>query len=506
MKINPAKISASLLGLSLLVACGQSEDDLSQKDLSICSKTNPSQEAIPAGVQADLFRVYCDSGETTKPTAFRKVAIDELKSREEIVNKRLVASQGVGLDQTVYIYTTNAGSKIQPESLTYQGDDLTREEYKAVQPLISEIMTAYGNPKSKIGQLRALRDWIARIAIHPHAPFHSVAKKTVHVLPEGWDWQKFISIVYKGDRIQRDSKFWSSYNLNGYAMLNKLVNFDGTEANPMLEKLAGPAEFRIKNIEEDTLDASIYHTVLCTYQGQMMLYLAAAHGIYGTLVSTTGHDTFAFYVPELAQWVYMDPSYNEDFISSTTGRLASPADLYVASAMGTMYEDYITTKISGPIWDPEVYIDPKDHPRATYMGDGHPNGMTAMGSNLWQKFPVPLKTNLLQFDAPIFYNNPIDPSTVGLSKRKRVQEMGVLFPTLGVSVANSTQLSSDSIQLSLASNWPNHHHFEIQEGDGSWLLLNDNPILKVGYGAINIRSVNNAGVPSTVARFEARRI
>jgi hypothetical protein len=139
------------------------------------------------------------------------------------------------------------------------------------------------------------------------------------------------------------------------------------------------------------------------------------------------------------------------------------------------------------------------------MGDNHPNGMTVMGSNLIQEYASIFRTKLVQYDAPIFYNNPRDPATVGASRRLRTPDPDVIFPRLGVSVKETIQIDATSVRLVLESNLPYHDHFEVQEADGSWRTLTEDPVLDLDHGMTNVRSVDALEFASTVAEFQLRQ-
>lgn len=438
-------------------------------------------------------------------------------SKRDAVESRSLKEQAVSITGgcKIFVSGSNLGSSIQSPDLSYIGDDLQRPEFSNIRPLANEIFSVYGNPETNLGKLRVLRDWIARMAIHPHPPFHADADKNTHVLPDGWDWSMFDAISEGGERWWRDSAFWSGYRLNGYNMLNRLFNLDGTEPHPMLKKI-GPAEYRIKKLTEDVNDPEVYRTVLCSYQAEMLIALAASIGIHGILVSTAGHDTAAFYLPEFSKWVYMDPTYNEDYIWATTenevppperpvGSPVSPAELYWASEIGVMREVFFAAKIEGPSWEPTVYVDSVDDIRATYLGDGSSYGWIVMGSNLIQEYADPFRTNQIMYDAPHFYKYPDDPATVALSNRRRVSDMEIVFPTLGVSISGTTPLDALSVSVSLASNWPYHDHFEISDEDGTWRPLIGDLVLTVSAGeAAQVDSVDKNGRSSTIASMSAK--
>lgn len=516
---NGSNGAALLLATMALSACGSTNPELGTSPaasknavVAICHSTPPA-DRYDTGTWHDLYKLSCGPGTASEPSASRVVQPDEggtpqASSAHSIVRTAVAQPTSTlrtsSLD-TLFIYGTDEGTPIpiNPD-LRYKGYDFAGPEFQTLKPLVVEILAQYDNPKTPLGKLRALRDWVSRIAIHPHSPFHADLDKNTEVLPVNATWRDLDALSNGGLRWSQDSQFWGEYKLNGYKMLNRLINFDGTEPNSMLDKV-GPGQYRIKKLTEDITDSEAYRTVLCTSQAYMLMALAGTIGIHGTLVSTTGHDVSAFYLPDQYTWTIIDPTYNEDYINKVTGRSVSPQEMYIASSLGTVNEQFFAAKIRGPAWAPNVYTDPNDHPAATYMGDGHPDGMTAMGSNLIQSYDLPFKTMLYQYDAPIFYNNPTNAATVGLSGRRRSPDLDGLFPKFGVSIKESRQTDANRVTIKLASNLPYHDHFEIQEGGGAWATLSEDPTLKVGYGAVKVRSVDTSGFASTVAQFELRR-
>ena len=471
----------------------------------------------PAGVKYYLYRNRFLAPNKTKPSK-KRIFTPDYGGRVKDIATAPRSMSDPSLPVTgacrISVSASNLGSRIQPADLSYIGDDFQRLEFSFVRPLVEEIFTVYDNPSTSLGKLRVLRDWIARMAIHPHPPLHPIADKNTHVLPIGWDWAMFDALREGGERWLRDSEFWAGFNLNGYKMLNRLFNLDGTEPYPMMAKI-GPAEYRIKKLIEDTGDPEVYRTALCTYQAEMLITLAASIGIHGVLVSTYGHDTCAFYLPEFAKWVYMDPTYNEDFVWASTGNelrppdqqagnVASPQELYMASATGMMRDVFLAVKLPGPSWETTVYADSADDSRATYLVDNNAYGWIVMGSNLVQEYADPFRTNLIMFDAPFFYEHPDDPAVIALSTRQRVSDMELVFPSLGVSIAGTTQIDQTSTLITLASNWPYHRHFEMPDAYGVWTTLTGDLVLTVPANkSVLIRSVDKAGFCTQIALMSA---
>lgn len=530
------RLSTVALGFAfILTLCGntcggtEAQPSLDTGDLTRLSTAALGTRNEAAGAAYYLFREQYLAPKKTKPAKHRiiepdkgghgagaAVSLSQSSKEQDNMAQSWLRETGLrGSDCDVYISRSILGYSIQAADLSYLGDDFRRPEFSNVRPLVDEIFGVYGNPTTNLGKLRVLRDWVARVAIHPHPPFHADIHKNTHVLPLGWDWAMFDGISEDGERWLRDSKFWASYRLNGYKMLNRLLNLDGTEAHPMMERI-GPAEYRIKKLTENVNDPEVYRTVLCTYQAEMLIALAASISIHGILVSTVAHDTSAFYLPELAKWVYMDPTFNEDYIwvssasailppEAPKGSVASPAELYTASAMGVMREVFLATKIQGPSWERSVYVDSADDSRATYLGDSSPYGWIVMGSNLIQEYASPFRTNMVMYDSPFFHDHPDDPITIAFSERRRVPDMHIVFPTLGVSIMGEAPLEKASVSIELASNWPYHDHFEISGGDGIWESLTGSLVLTVGEGkTFQVKSVDKSQGASTIGFISAK--
>ncbi len=200
------------------------------------------------------------------------------------------------------------------ERIRYQGVDLTDPRITALRPLVEEILTAYPVAGSALDTARILRDWLARTAVHPYPPFHlDGSSANLSVLPAGTRWSDVNALYH--ERLAGDSNYWTQLYLDGPQMLDRLLGTQGEvqdAANGMMERI-GPARYRIRDLED-------YRFVLCSYQSQMLIALWAAAGLQGMMVPTLGHDGSAVFIADLGKWVYMDPTYNEEYtmIGSST--------------------------------------------------------------------------------------------------------------------------------------------------------------------------------------------
>jgi hypothetical protein len=312
------------------------------------------------------------------------------------------------------------------DRLQYIPVDRTRPDIQALVPLAYEILNAYGSPTSDLARARAIRDWVARTAIHPYPPLHpDGSTANLAVLPAQVTWEQ-VNRLYSS-KFDSDSRYWGEVHFDGYAMLDRLLGTldrtTGLRANDGLMERVGPAQYRIRNVEE-------YRYVLCTYQDIIAISLWGALGIQGLLLSTYGHDPAAVFIPELGKWVYQDPTYNEEFTLVGNQEVLSPLELLAVSLAGRK-DMLIPHKMLGPTWSPDVYIDARVDERATYFGDGHPYGMNRMGTQLNNSTPattpgfrvhlsqIPLPDLELPFSDETKYQ-PAEPGTVFPVPRARV--------------------------------------------------------------------------------------
>jgi hypothetical protein len=254
----------------------------------------------------------------------------------------------------------------------------------ALQPLAQAILRDYGNPQTPLDEARAIRDWVARTAIHPYYVFHDAGTTAnATVLPPGVSWADVNHVNDPNEpagaaKSDADSRFWAALLPDGYAMLEALLGtldpLTGERADDGMMQHVQSAQYRIRDI-------TTYHYVLCTYQDYIAIALWGALGLHGMQLSTIGHDPAAVFIPELGKWVYMDPTYNEDFTVGVGGRPLSPVELMTLSRAGET-SMVRPVKRGGPWWSQDVYIDPSAHSRATYFGDNHPQGMVVMAAQL----------------------------------------------------------------------------------------------------------------------------
>ncbi len=257
---------------------------------------------------------------------------------------------------------------------SFVGEDLTNPLILALRPLLGDIFAAYGSPTTSLGRARAIRDWVARTAVHPYPPFHPNGSTTnLGVLPPGSTWAD-VNALPSSKFFNVDNPYWWGVGYNGYAMLDRLLGTldpaTGLRADDGMMVHVGGARYQIRDIQS-------YHYTLCTFQAIIASTLWGAAGLHGMLISTASHDPAAVFIPELGKWVYEDPTYNDEYTLDGTGDPLSPVDLLTISSAGEVTR-LRPTKFSGPSFDPQVY-----NPSHPYISDGHPNGFVIMGTQRW---------------------------------------------------------------------------------------------------------------------------
>ncbi len=363
----------------------------------------------------------------------------------------------------------------------FAGEDLNNPLILALRPLVADILAAYGNPATNLGRARAIRDWVARTAVHPHAPFHpNGSTSNLGVLPPGKTWAD-VNALPISKFFDVDNPYWTGVGYDGYAMLDRLLGTldpsTGLRADDGMMVHVEGVRYQIRDIES-------YHYTLCTFQAIMLNALWAAAELHGLLISTIGHDPAAVFIPELGRWVYEDPTFNEEYLVDGIGDPVSPIDLLTLSSAGEANR-LRATKLLGPNFDPQTYIQGD-----SYLNE-HPEGMVIMGSQLNSRV-VGIggwSTRLVQIDvprlatAPAPFNNPLSyvPVTAGDA-----------FPTLGV-VVQTLQVEDSVYVLQLSSTFPNHERFERRLNGGAWENVAALDVVPVGQCRAEYRSVDAVG-------------
>jgi hypothetical protein len=375
------------------------------------------------------------------------------------------------------------------ERQRFVGEDLANPSILALRPLINDILAAYGNPTSSLDRARALRDWLARTAIHPATDVHpDGSTSNLTVLPPGKTWAE-ASVIGMG-KLNPDREYWGGVGMDGYAMLDRLLGTldrsTGRRAEDGLMLQVAGARYRIRDLET-------YRYVQCSYQDIMLNALWASAGLHGMLTSTLGHDPAAVFIPELRRWVHEDPAFNEEYLLDGVGDPLSPADLLALSstvAAGRLR----ATKMLGPSFDPAVYV-----AASSYINAANPGGVAIMGSQLnarvvgvagqggWPRRDVQIDVPRLALESP--FNDPIAFARVTAAEA---------FPTLGAVVQGL--VAQDSVYVvRLASTFPNHQRFERRLGGGAWEPISDTDVLPVGQCRVEYRSVDAVGSISASA-------
>lgn len=381
----------------------------------------------------------------------------------------------------------------------FRGFDLASDRIAALKPLVHEILRDYRNPKSNLDRARAIRDWVARIAVHPFPPLHpDESTPNIEVLPRLATWAD-VNALYN-EKFDEDSRYWHAIHFQGDVMLDRLLGTldarTGTRANDgMMEHVRG-SHYRIRDIRQ-------YRYVLCSYQDAILTALWAAAGLHGMLISTNGHDPAAVFIPELGKWVYEDPTFNEGYHPiGIPNYAASPTELLEVSHRG-LIDKLRPTLTLGPRWSLEPYISPYVHVSASYFGMLG-RGMTVLGSKLNSDFKDEIK--------------PYDPQNVqivtpGLSAVDpfnnpnayiHVADPTVAFPLLGAHVA-VTDTTESAFVVALSTNVPNHERFERRVNGSRWTPVATADTIPFGSYKVEYSSLDNAGVRSMVSRIALKR-
>ncbi len=386
----------------------------------------------------------------------------------------------------------------------YLPGDVNDPRLDQIRPLVREILRDYGNPTSEWNQVRALRDWVARTAVHPYVPFHpdgSVAN--IAVLPTGLVWADFNASI--GARETQDAQFWLRRHYDGFAMLDTLLGTynsatSGRNDDGLLRHLDG-ARYQMRSLES-------FRSVYCSYQGVMLRTLLLSKGLHGIALMLTDHESNAVFLPSMAKWVYLDPTFNESFHLNGLGLPLSPLELFDLRLAG---EQFAATRRRGltPLWDDRRYIARLLDPRATYFGN-NPSGMPVLGVVLnsfdaWKKdqWGGYYDQRLAMLDTPEVDN------FWPFSRRDAYARLtrDEAFPHLGIQV-NVSRPTMDSVVVQLQSNQPQAVALQRKVNGGAWTGVggeDDISLLAVPLGTVvYYRSLDVRGNPSAVAELHLR--
>ncbi len=426
------------------------------------------------------------------PQLGRDVLMYELEAEGQ-VSTAIVEVSIVTFDDPVFASDLPIVGQLAPaqavNGLEYVPVDLDRPDIQALVPLALEILAAYGNPTSDLDRARAIREWVARTAIHPYPPFHPAGSTAnLAVLPPNATWAQVNQ--FDSAKVESDSRYWSEVHFNGYAMLDRLLGTldraTGLRADDGLMERVGSAHYRIRDIEE-------YRYVLCTYQDIIAISLWGAIGLQGLLLSTYGHDPAAVFIPDLGKWVYQDPTYNEEFVLRGEEQALSPLELLAVSLAGRK-DQLVQRKMLGPVWSPDVYIDARVHERATYFGDGHPHGMNRMGTQLNNSVPTTpgFRVHLSQIRLPDL-EAPFSDET-----KYKQAEPATVFPRLGARLTYALE-GATQVEFGLESTHGSLNLFERRINSGPWERVAspdvvDQSMLRPISSRVSYRSMSEDGV------------
>lgn len=343
------------------------------------------------------------------------------------------------------------------ERTAFNPEYLSPEQDELLDALIADILADYGNPQTEVGKLRALRDWVARTIIHPYSYFHLFKPyDNTANLPEGKNWKDFATYA-TNTKVYEDFRFlWGTYKLDGFKLLDHAIDLTGGNAGGLMQKVEG-SHYRVRDLANN----NFYQ---CTPQAMILIALSHAMGYQGVLISTAGHDTAAIYIPSLSKWIYMDPTYNEDYVDRVTGALLSPDELLEKSFEGTVFQDAVAVKSPGPKWDPDVYLDFTDSPTTTYFNE-HREGMQVMGSQL----------NADMIDNTLYNTRQVQVMTPKLpgwspfdNERQYVRVLPQrAFPELGLYAGQMKAAEKSGYDVTVLANVP-VQDLEMKLGEGDW--------------------------------------
>ena len=315
---------------------------------------------LPVGVSsvaivgsALMGRVELRDGRGSVPSLAsrsRRVVLDALSGDGRSLT--LLVEVWVGLAETRAWRAVVGGSTT--DQTVFTGANLEDPRLAPLRPLVADIFRAYGNPTRPLDQVRAIRDWVARTAIHPYYWLHtSESHANASVLPPGATWATLNEYVdrYTVKANIDDNVWWEQFNGDGIAMLDALIGtldpVTGSRADDGMMRHIQGAQYQMRSIEE-------MRFIQCSSQDRILVLLWAVAGYHGVLLSTTGHDPAAVFLPREG-WVYEDATFNEEFTLRGSEQPVSPLDLMVLSRANRL-DALVRRKMKGPSWSADVYV------------------------------------------------------------------------------------------------------------------------------------------------------
>lgn len=449
-------------------------------------------------------------------TSFRLVPLDDWTGTDSIQLELAVASRE---PQRVWVRVEAAGPTRGDTTVTVVRSarpltSIERHRYlpggvddprlDGVRPLVRSILLEYGSPESDFDRARALRDWVARTAVHPYVPFHpdgSIAN--LAALPPGITWSDFNSSI--ASRETQDNAFWLFRHYNGYAMLDTLLGTynsgTGNRNDDGILRHVGGARYQMRSLET-------FRSVYCSYQGVMLRTLLLAEGLHGMGMMLTDHEATAVFLPSLGKWVYMDPTFNESFFLGNGPDPLSPLELFELRRNGAQGTASRRRGVV-PNWDDIRYISRLNDPRATYFGN-NPLGMPILGVVLNSRDAEKKDQWGGYYDQRLaMVDTPEVDQYWPFSRRDAYARLQPeeAFPDLGVrvSIARPTM---DSVLVTIVTNQPDGVVLQRKLNGGQWqnvgasdrLSLRTVPMQSI----LRYRSLDVRSHPSAVAEIRLR--
>jgi hypothetical protein len=148
----------------------------------------------------------------------------------------------------------------------YEAQDLTAPSVRKLRQRVDKILAEAGNPRDEVGKVKALCNWVAENLRHPG--FNVTYKKRTHDL----------------------------------------------EYDKMAHDPVATIEYTEKFLP---LDPATWPSPECSQQADVLVGLLNTIGLHGRIICIKGHGTVEYFSPTLRKWVYVDPTFNEMYVTKT---------------------------------------------------------------------------------------------------------------------------------------------------------------------------------------------